>query len=132
MMWKQTVIVFVVTLSALFSTTDWQKELEALNLSSKITAEGWCRIGIKDHSGIGVPLLCLHSKDDSGCGEYYDLLPANLTYPPEDEGVNVPGTLSDKKWTYRFKLSVEELTTNAELRTLATPKSRETASTHGF
>jgi len=52
----------------------------------------------------------------------YDLLPANLTKPPEEEGINIPGTYSDKNWTYRFKLSVEELTTNSEIRSLAAPK----------
>ena len=52
----------------------------------------------------------------------YDLLPGDLTWPPEEEGVNSPGTKSDKNWTYRFKLSVEELVASPKLRQYAAPK----------
>ena len=51
----------------------------------------------------------------------YDLLLGDLTWSPEDEGVNSPGTKSDKNWTYRFKLSVEELVASPRLRQFAAP-----------
>jgi len=60
----------------------------------------------------------------------YDLLPPHLTWPPEDEGINIPGTKSDKNWTYRFKLSVEELTANREVRSFVAPPKR--VSSTGF
>ena len=30
---------------------------------------------MRDHYGVDVPLLSLHSKQDSGCGEFHDLFP---------------------------------------------------------
>lgn len=43
--------------------------------------------------------------------EYLALFP-NMTWPnPADERINIPGTLSDHNWTYRFRPSVEEIST---------------------
>jgi 4-alpha-glucanotransferase len=48
--------------------------------------------------------------------EYLSLIP-NLTWPaPEDERINVPGIISDKNWTYRFRPSIEEIIGNEELK----------------
>lgn len=54
----------------------------------------------------------------------YDLIPAKFSYPPNEEGINVPGTFSDENWTYRFRLSVEEITKNSLIRSLATPETK--------
>lgn len=48
--------------------------------------------------------------------EYLALIPS-MTWPsPEDERINLPGIISDKNWTYRFRPSVEEITGNEELK----------------
>lgn len=48
--------------------------------------------------------------------EYMALIPG-LTWPNlEDERVNVPGIISDKNWSYRFKPSVEEIISNQTLQ----------------
>jgi len=48
--------------------------------------------------------------------EYLALIPG-MTWPNiEDERINVPGVISDHNWTYRFRPSVEEITTNEELK----------------
>lgn len=48
--------------------------------------------------------------------EYLALIP-NMTWPTlEDERINIPGIISDKNWTYRFKPSIEEITQNSELK----------------
>lgn len=47
-----------------------------------------------------------------------DILPPNLTHPPAQERINFPGTTGKKDWLYRYKLTVEELISNEELRTL--------------
>jgi 4-alpha-glucanotransferase len=48
--------------------------------------------------------------------EYLALIPG-LTQPHlEDERINVPGIVSKKNWTYRFKPSLEELTSNSTLK----------------
>jgi len=50
--------------------------------------------------------------------EYLALIP-NMTWPnPEDERINIPGLISDRNWTYRFRPSVEEITSNAPLADL--------------
>jgi 4-alpha-glucanotransferase len=50
--------------------------------------------------------------------EYLALIPG-MTWPnPEDERINIPGTFSDKNWSYRFKPSVEEIVSNADLNKL--------------
>jgi 4-alpha-glucanotransferase len=41
----------------------------------------------------------------------------NLIWPlPEDERINIPGIISDKNWTYRFRPTLEEIIANAELK----------------
>ena len=47
-----------------------------------------------------------------------DMLPPSLTHAPEDERINYPGIVSKKNWTYRYKLTVEELTTNSKVKEL--------------
>lgn len=48
--------------------------------------------------------------------EYLALIP-NMTWPnPEDERINIPGTISDKNWSYRFRPPLEEITVNADLK----------------
>ena len=46
-----------------------------LPVSSYPTRIAWERIGVKQHYGIDVPLLCIHSKYSSGNGEFLDLIP---------------------------------------------------------
>ncbi|MDP1835999.1 MAG: 4-alpha-glucanotransferase [Chlamydiales bacterium] len=41
--------------------------------------------------------------------EYLALFPELVNPDPNEERVNVPGTISDQNWTYRFKPSVEEI-----------------------
>lgn len=48
--------------------------------------------------------------------EYLALVPG-MTWPdPEDERINIPGLISPKNWSYRFKPYVEELIASASLR----------------
>lgn len=50
--------------------------------------------------------------------EYLALLP-NLVWPdPSQERINVPGTIADTNWTYRFRPSVEEIISNPDLKQL--------------
>lgn len=50
--------------------------------------------------------------------EYLALIPG-LTWPLlEDERINMPGILSDRNWSYRFKPSLEELTSHTSLQHL--------------
>jgi 4-alpha-glucanotransferase len=50
--------------------------------------------------------------------EYLALLP-NMTWPnPEDERINVPGTVSEKNWSYKFYPSVEEMVSHPKLSKL--------------
>lgn len=55
----------------------------------------------------------------------HDVLPPHLTKSIEEQRINYPGTLSDNNWTYRYKLSVEEILHNPEtsqmIRTLLSP-----------
>ena len=47
--------------------------------------------------------------------EYLSLIPG-LSWPKlEDERINVPGTISDRNWSNRYKSSIEEITTNQTL-----------------
>lgn len=41
--------------------------------------------------------------------EYLDLFPELANPNPEDERINVPGTLLPTNWTYRFRPSIEEI-----------------------
>jgi 4-alpha-glucanotransferase len=48
--------------------------------------------------------------------EYLALVPG-MTWPKiEDERVNIPGIISNRNWTYRFRPSVEEIIANDDLR----------------
>lgn len=47
--------------------------------------------------------------------EYLALFPKLISSNLEDERINVPGTLLPTNWTYRFKPTIEELASNAEL-----------------
>lgn len=50
--------------------------------------------------------------------EYLRLIPG-LSWPnPEEERINVPGTVSDKNWTYRLRISLEELVNQKALQHL--------------
>lgn len=47
--------------------------------------------------------------------EYLSVVP-ELTYDnPEQDRINVPGTVTEKNWTYRIKPFIEEMTSNQEL-----------------
>ena len=45
------------------------------HLSESKTASQWANIGIRQHAGINLPLSALRSKNSSGIGEFYDLIP---------------------------------------------------------
>lgn len=48
--------------------------------------------------------------------EYLSLIPS-LTWPKiEDERINVPNKISEKNWSYRFRLSLEEMLHNETLK----------------
>ena len=47
--------------------------------------------------------------------EYLAFFPELVWPDPEDERINVPGTVSIKNWAYRFRPSVETITTHKEL-----------------
>lgn len=48
--------------------------------------------------------------------EYLALFP-ELSWPhPEEERINVPGTISPKNWTYRFRTSLEEIVSHDGLK----------------
>lgn len=50
--------------------------------------------------------------------EYLAFIPGFVHTAPEKERINVPGTISDENWTYRFRPSVEEIVSNKELARL--------------
>lgn len=48
--------------------------------------------------------------------EYLALVPG-MTWPnPDDERINLPGVISDRNWTYRFRPSIEEMMTSPSLK----------------
>mgnify|MGYP001605191050 CR=1 FL=1 len=47
--------------------------------------------------------------------EYLALFPELVSSNPENERINVPGTLLPGNWTYRFRPSIEEITTHKGL-----------------
>lgn len=47
--------------------------------------------------------------------EYLALVPSFCSQQPEDERINVPGTLLSTNWTYRFKPFLEEIVQRKEL-----------------
>lgn len=50
--------------------------------------------------------------------EYLALVPGMNWSSPTEERINLPGVISDKNWSYRFRPAVEELVENKELKTL--------------
>ena len=52
--------------------------------------------------------------------EYLALVPNMIWGDPEDERINVPGLISDRNWCYRYRPSLEELTSNHQLREIMT------------
>lgn len=48
-------------------------------------------------------------------GEYLALFPELVWENPEDERINIPGTVSPKNWTYRIRPSIEELVSHQAL-----------------
>jgi 4-alpha-glucanotransferase len=47
--------------------------------------------------------------------EYLTLIP-KLSWPdPKDERINIPGVVMDRNWTYRFKPTIDEITSNEKL-----------------
>lgn len=64
----------------------------------------------------------LHASHTSGSlfhinllNEYLALFPSLVWPDPEDERINIPGTISEINWTYRFRPSVEEIVNHAPL-----------------
>lgn len=49
-------------------------------------------------------------------GEYLALFDELVWEDPQDERINVPGTVSDKNWTYRIRPTVEELAAHKPLK----------------
>jgi len=49
-------------------------------------------------------------------GEYLALFDELVWQDPNDERINVPGTISEKNWTYRIRPSVEEFTNHGPLK----------------
>lgn len=47
--------------------------------------------------------------------EYLALFPELVSPNPEDERINVPGTMLPSNWTYRFKPTLEEIVSHREL-----------------
>lgn len=50
--------------------------------------------------------------------EYLPLVPGFTWGSPSEERINLPGTISDSNWSYRFRPSVEELVQSKDFRSL--------------
>lgn len=95
----------------------WEKQPE--EAQTYALSQGW---EYQERLGPELAILILKESHCSGSlfhvnllQEYLRLIPA-LSWPdPSQERINLPGTLSDENWTYRFKPSVEELIKNNEL-----------------
>ena len=48
--------------------------------------------------------------------EYLALIPGMVSEVPAEERINLPGTVSEKNWSYRFKPSVEEIVSHPQLK----------------
>lgn len=48
--------------------------------------------------------------------EYLVLIPGMSWPNPDDERINLPGVISDRNWTYRFRPSIEEIVSSIPLR----------------
>lgn len=60
----------------------------------------------------------MHSKSLFHIQMFQDLLPPSLSNATDTQRINVPGTVSPDNWTYRYKLSVEEIAQNHELEAM--------------
>lgn len=60
----------------------------------------------------------MHSKSLFHIQMFQDLLPPSLSHPTNTQRINVPGTVTPENWTYRYKLSIEELIQNPELESM--------------
>ena len=47
--------------------------------------------------------------------EYLNLFPELSRENPDDERINIPGLVLDRNWTYRFKPTIEEITSHKKL-----------------
>ena len=47
--------------------------------------------------------------------EYLALFPELVSHNPADERINVPGTVAETNWTYRFRPSIEEIANHPDL-----------------
>ncbi len=47
--------------------------------------------------------------------EYLALMPNYVWPDAEDERINLPGIVSDKNWSYRFRPSIEQITSDSRL-----------------
>jgi 4-alpha-glucanotransferase len=47
--------------------------------------------------------------------EYLAIIPEMVWTNPEDERINIPGTISDNNWTYRFKPTIEQIAASKPL-----------------
>lgn len=60
----------------------------------------------------------MHTKSLFHIQMFQDLLPPTLSHSTEKQRINVPGTVTPENWTYRYKLSVEEIAKNRELESM--------------
>lgn len=50
--------------------------------------------------------------------EYLNLFPELSRENPEDERINIPGYVLDRNWTYRFKPTIDEITSHKKLKSI--------------
>lgn len=48
--------------------------------------------------------------------EYLALVPGMSWPNPDDERINLPGVISERNWSYRFRPTIEEITSNTDLK----------------
>lgn len=60
----------------------------------------------------------MHSKSLFHIQMFQDLLPPDLSHPTNTQRINVPGTVTPENWTYRYKLSVEEIAQSPQLESM--------------
>ncbi|QVL57990.1 MAG: 4-alpha-glucanotransferase [Simkaniaceae bacterium] len=76
----------------------------------------------------------MHSKSLFHIQMFQDLLPPDLSNPSDTQRINIPGTVTPDNWTYRYKLSVEEIAKNLKLeamiKTILAPSSPMSKQAH--